>query len=306
MKRKVFLLWGCICLLLVMTGCSTQSENIENAKYYVSADETHLVEEVFTPSDEATKAMAEELVNLLGETPDSGGRLSLLPSGVEVISYTIKDKVLTIDFSSEYSNMTATREILTRAGIVKTLCQIPSIDYVQISVEGKEITDSKGDAIGNMDESMFLEKSGEKFNSYLHAELSLYFTNEAGETLEVESRRVYYSSNVTLERVVVEQLVEGPKEGAYPTLPGDTIILGVTTAKRICYVNFNQIFSDSALPIQEKIPIYSIANSIIANCPVDKVQISINGESNVTFRENMNLNQFYEKNDELVSEVTGA
>ena len=31
------------------------------------------------------------------------------------------------------------------------------------------------------------------------------------------------------------------------------------------------------------------------SCKVDKVQFSINGESDVTFRETMKLNQFYEE-----------
>ena len=40
---------------------------------------------------------------------------------------------------------------------------------------------------------------------------------------------------------------------------------------------------------------YAVVDSITANCKVDKVQFSINGESDVTFRETMKLNQFYEE-----------
>ena len=73
-------------------------------------------------------------------------------------------------------------------------------------------------------------------------------------------------------------------------------VLSVTTSDRITYVNFDKSFKDSALSsVAEQIPIYAVVDSITANCKVDKVQFSINGESDVTFRETMKLNQFYEE-----------
>ena len=73
-------------------------------------------------------------------------------------------------------------------------------------------------------------------------------------------------------------------------------VLSVTTSDRIAYVNFDKSFKDSALSsVAEQIPIYAVVDSITTNCKVDKVQFSINGESDVTFRETMKLNQFYEE-----------
>ena len=54
------------------------------------------------------------------------------------------------------------------------------------------------------------------------------------------------------------------------------------------------------LSIQQEIPIYSIANSLIDAGNVTKVQISVNGETKLTFRESMRLDQLFEKNMELV------
>ena len=103
--------------------------------------------------------------------------------------------------------------------------------------------------------------------------------------------------DIPLERVVVEQLMKGPKEdGHYAVLPDTMNVLSVTTSDRIAYVNFDKSFKDSALSsVAEQIPIYAVVDSITANCKVDKVQFSINGESDVTFRETMKLNQFYEE-----------
>ena len=173
---------------------------------------------------------------------------------------------------------------------IRSLC-------VTLLIDGDPLKDSKGREIGTMTADSFLENSGREIYQYQYATLTLYFANEAGDHLVKETRRVPYSTNIPLERVVVEQLMKGPKEdGHYAVLPDTMNVLSVTTSDRIAYVNFDKSFKDSALSsVAEQIPIYAVVDSITANCKVDKVQFSINGESDVTFRETMKLNQFYEE-----------
>ena len=96
-------------------------------------------------------------------------------------------------------------------------------------------------------------------------------------------------------------MIRGPKEtGHYATMPTSVQIYGVSVADGIAYVNLGQKFIDEALSIQQEIPIYSIANSLIDAGNVTKVQISVNGETKLTFRESMRLDQLFEKNMELV------
>ena len=71
-------------------------------------------------------------------------------------------------------------------------------------------------------------------------------------------------------------------------------------ADGVAYVNLDQAFVTEALPIEEQLPIYAIANSLISTGNVMKVQISVNGDTKVTFRESMNLDQMYQWNGELV------
>ena len=55
-----------------------------------------------------------------------------------------------------------------------------------------------------------MENSGKQINDYKYISMDLYFSDETGEKLKSENRALYYSSNVPLERVVVEQLIKGP------------------------------------------------------------------------------------------------
>ena len=147
-----------------------------------------------------------------------------------------------------------------------------------------------------------MEYSGENINSYQYATIDLYFTNQDGTELIPEERTVYYNSNVPLEKVVLEQLMKGPTtEGLYPTIPSNFTILGVTTDSGNCYFNLDASFMNDALPLaNSSVAIYSIVNSIVDDCRVRRVQISINGENNLVFKDSIQLDQFFTKQTDLI------
>ncbi|MCI7740298.1 MAG: GerMN domain-containing protein [Lachnospiraceae bacterium] len=291
----------------VLTGCKFdfQRKEIKEAKhhlYYISADETELVEEAYKPKEETPQAMMKELMQFLKADEASDGHLPLLPADVKVTTHAITEGTLTLDFNEAYRSMKPTREVLTRAGVVKLFVQLPDIKYVKFTVEGKELADSNGMPISIMNNETFMEYSGENINSYQYATIDLYFTNEDGTKLIPEERTVYYNSNVPLEKVVLEQLMKGPEtEGVYPTLPSHLTILGVTTDSGNCYFNLDSAFLEDALPTADSsIAIYSIVNSIVDDCRAKRVQISINGENNLVFKDSIQLDQFFAKNSKLI------
>ena len=46
--------------------------------------------------------------------------------------------------------------------------------------------------------------------------------------------------------------------------------------------------------------IYSITNSLVELSNINKVQISVDGETNITFREKFNLSDLFERNLDLL------
>ncbi|MGI6068831.1 MAG: GerMN domain-containing protein [Blautia sp.] len=310
--------WICVLTALFLLACgtlggcgklsapkkNTGEQSTAYAIYYLNADETELVRSAYEPKEETKEVMIQEMMRLLKEQTPKNGNLTLLPDGVYMTTYDIHEKTLTIDFNTKYLKMKPAREVLVRGGIVKMFLQVPGIVYVHFTVDGKELTDSKGQEIGLMSNDTFVDQAGKDINSYQYTTLILYFTNQTGDKLIPEKRSVYYNSNVSLERVVLDQLLKGPREGENsPTLPSNVNVLGATSADGNCYVNFDQVFTDGALAVQENIPIYSVVNSLVDTCKVKKVQISVNGETNITFRETMRLDKFYEKNTEIVEET---
>lgn len=285
-------------LCLLLAGCGEQTETAEYYVYRIMGEE--IEESSYEPQASDTEGLVEEFVSLLKKTEEDTGN-TILPPEAEIQSWNLEGGILYLDLSADYTLLEPVTEILCRAVLVKTFVQIPAVNYIRISAGGNDLLDSSGTAVGLLSADSFLENSGKEINSYQYSDITLYFANKDGDGLVEEQRKVYYISSTPLEKVVVEQLIRGPQEdGHYAAIPPNTGIIGVTVADGIGYVNLDEKFSTEALAVQEEIPVYAIVNSLIQVGTVKKVQISINGETKITFRENMQLDKLYEWNQELL------
>lgn len=298
-KRKVTALVMALVLgSVAFSGCGKKETESKYKIYYVNEEQGEVLAESFVPSEETTQTMLEEMTEKLNKKNAEGH--TLLPENIEIQSCVDDDGMIRVDFNQEYHDLNPVDEVLLRASIVKDYVQIPNIYLVTITAEGTPIVDSQGQEIGAMSLDSFLENTGKEIMAYQYKELNLYFTNEEGNQLVPEARQVYYNGNTPIEKVIVEQLLLGPGEsGHYATLPSDTRIVGVSVADGIAYVNLGKQFVDEALPVDAQIPIYSIVNSLIDAGNVSQVQISINGDTSLLFKDKVDMNQLFQVNHEL-------
>lgn len=298
-KRKVTALVMALVLgSVAFSGCGKKETESKYKIYYVNEEQGEVLAESFVPSEETTQTMLEEMTEKLNKKNAEGH--TLLPENIEIQSCVDDDGMIRVDFNQEYHDLNPVDEVLLRASIVKDYVQIPNIYLVTITAEGTPIVDSQGQEIGAMSLDSFLENTGKEIMAYQYKELNLYFTNEEGNQLVPEARQVYYNGNTPIEKVIVEQLLRGPGEsGHYATLPSDARIVGVSVADGIAYVNLGKQFVDEALPVDAQIPIYSIVNSLIDAGNVSQVQISINGDTSLLFKDKVDMNQLFQVNHEL-------
>ena len=298
-KRKVTALVMALVLgSVAFSGCGKKETESKYKIYYVNEEQGEVLAQSFVPSEETTQTMLEEMTEKLNKKNAEGH--TLLPENIEIQSCVDDDGMIRVDFNQEYHDLNPVDEVLLRASIVKDYVQIPNIYLVTITAEGTPIVDSQGQEIGAMSLDSFLENTGKEIMAYQYKELNLYFTNEEGNQLVPEARQVYYNGNTPIEKVIVEQLLRGPGEsGHYATLPSDTRIVGVSVADGIAYVNLGKQFVDEALPVDAQIPIYSIVNSLIDAGNVSQVQISINGDTSLLFKDKVDMNQLFQVNHEL-------
>ena len=127
------------------------------------------------------------------------------------------------------------------------------------------------------------------------ANLSLYFSNASGDGLIKETREVHYSSNISMEKLIMEQLLKGPDTvGLKSAIPAGTKLISVSVVDGICYVNLDATFKNQDYSVMESIVIYSIVNSLSEMASISKVQISVN-------RDSYKLSEMYVRNLDYVT-----
>ena len=288
-----------------MAGCREQQQVDESGYriWYINQDETCLKYENKELQSKNEEGLLREMMEVMRETPTDDELKPVIPEDVELLDFDFEHNQLYLDFSPEYKKMPKVYEVLCRAAIVRTLGQIDGVEYVDFQVNGEPLTDLEGKEIGLMNEDQFIENAGEEINAYKTADLTLYFSNKAGDKLVGQRVAMEYNSNISLEKLIVEQLIAGPPfEGAYPTIPSETKLLNISIKDNICYVNLDEGFLGTGYNVIESIPVYSIVNSLIENTDAQKVQISINGETNRMFRESINFDTIFEKNEGLIEQ----
>lgn len=307
MKKGICIIFISV-LLAGLTGCRGTDDVDESRIFqvnYINNEETKVITQEYIMQADLTDAGAQidELLLALAATPDKLEYKPPLTQGIEVLAYELKDGNLILDMSDKYTGLSVPLEVLTRATLVRTLTQIEGVNYVGMTVQGQPLMDSLGSPLGMMNAETFVDNEGSQINSMEQARIKLYFTDETGTKLVAVNRTLVYNTNISMEKLVMDQLIAGPTEmakGVYPTLNPDTKALGVTINDGTCYVNLSEAFLTQLSNVTAEVVIYSIANSMAELSNVNKVQISVNGETDILYRETISLNTAFERDLDLV------
>lgn len=300
MKRKAtaLVLLLLVFLIAVLSGCGKeQEETSEYSIYYVNKDKTKIVSEGYDPKAEDTKGMIRELLKQLSRDTESPDYRKALGKDVEVENWNLDNAQLYLYFNMAYQEMDHVTEILCRAAIVRTLIQIEGIDYISFYVGDTPLADGNGNLVGLMTADSFIENPGEQINSIQTASIALYFASKDGNSLVEEVQEVRYSTNISMEKLVMEYLLKGPRDkNLRSAIPMGTKLISVSVLDGICFVNLDEGFLNQNYEITEPVVIYSIVNSLVELPNVNKVQIAVNGDSNKIYRDLYDLGNMYERN----------
>lgn len=312
MKKTILFLCLLLCLPFIIS-CGNEKEADRSRVYNIyvmNKEETKLFANEYAAEGESQEELIEELLEQLTAAPERMEYKAPLAGNFELLSYSLEEGLLILNFDERYKAQPATTEVLARAAAVRTMTQVKGIDYVSFQVRSDPLLDMSGNVIGSMSVDMFIDNTESEMNSRERVKIRLYFANAEGDKL-IETNRTLeysrYSTNISMERLVVEQLIGGPseqvKDKVYPTINPETKVVGVTVKDGTCYVNLNEYFLTQIYNVSSDVAIYSLVNSLVELPNVSRVQIAINGDSNVTFRENTSLSVTYERNLDLVTTI---
>ena len=270
--------------------------------YYVNAEESGLVSEVYTPESDPgdTTAMIEEVITVL---QTSAGRMEYeapMTGDIVLREYRLEEGLLTLDFDVRYLDRDPVTEILDRAAIVRTFSQIEGVDGVIFLVAGSALMHGET-PVGVMTADTFIYNAGSEINTYDKVRILLHFADPSGESLIPVYRTVVYNSNMSMERLVAEQLLVGPNtEEAQATLSPNTKITNVTVQDNTCYIDFSEEFLSLLPGISPELALYSLVNSLTELYGVERVQISVGGQSGLLFGNLIPLDAPFSANPSLL------
>ena len=294
MKRLCVVL--CFVWSILLCGCASEQIN-ENEMfvYYINTEGNALITEVHPMLE------VEEALNLLMKPAEKSNTV-LGDVGME--AYEVVGNKLTIYFNNDYLELKKSIEVLFRAAVVQTMVQVEGINFVSFYVGEEPLEDTDGNPIGLMRAEDFVSNVGYTSEFYQTTDLRLYYADEEGKMLQlVKKSNVHYNINTSIEKLVVEQLMKGTSaQAATNTIPKTTKLLGVSVKDGICYVNFDEKFASDGYDQNPEVTIYSIVNSLIENANVNKVQILIEGSSDVLYKGTVDLSRPLEWNNNLLEE----
>lgn len=304
MKKKLLCLSMMLLLLFLLCSCEKKEQEGSYQLFYLNIDGTKL-EKVFCEAQGETPIeIAGDLLSKLRQDPEASDLRKTIPDSVEIGDVLFSGYYLSVDFGPGIYELAPADEVLLRAAIVKTLSQIKGVSYVSFLVEGEAYRDKNGNLIGSMNADSFVENPGEQINSSVETVLTLYYASADGTALVPEKRKVHYSSNISLEKLIMEKLTGGPKtEGLLPTIPTGTKLITLTVMDGVCYVNLDETFRNQNEEITEQVVLYSIVDSLTALDSIDKVQISINGDTSGKCRYNYDLSVMYEEDTDIIQKT---
>ena len=302
--RKIALLTLISVLLFTFSSCGKSDSEAAYKIYYLNTEKTSIVVQNSDLSGDTVDELVTDALDKLSTSSDGVDYIATIPSGVNISGFEISDGTLSLYLSGAYSALDIYTEILVRAAIVKTLVQIDGVDSVAMYLDNSPLTDSNGDAIGLMTADTFIEDFGEETDSLLSSTLTLYFASADGTSLVAESRTVYYSRNVAIEKLIIDQLLNGPdSDDLMSTLPTGTKLNSISVSDEgICYVNFDAALETGITGVTENVTVYSIVDSLTELDSIKEVQILVNGETPHLSNLEIDLSNPIIRNEEIIND----
>lgn len=310
-KKQFILLVSCL-VMLFLVSCGQKQEKANQTIYqiyYVNNEGTAVMSYEYATETTASEEVLQELIEQLKVVPERLEYRGPLAGNFSLVDYSLSEGQLLLNFDEAYRNQEIITEILVRAAIVRTLTQVKGVQDVSFLINSEPLSDASGNVIGVMNQDSFINNAGNEISTYEKVKANLYFANADGAGLMPITRSRVYNSNISIERMIVEEIIAGPQEDdnrlgesnqTYPVVNPETKVISVNVRDGICYVNLDEGFLNQVYNVSPEVTIYAFTNSLVELSNVNKVQISVNGETNINYRESISLSTVFERNLDMI------
>ncbi len=277
MRKKAVRLLLAGLLLALAFGCASARQEDEGLKLWFPVDpELDKVSAALgtCPYQGEERSIPGLLSALLaGPGPDGAELVPLAPAGTRVLSWSLEDRVVSVELSAAYAELVGVDLTLADYCVTLTLAQLDSVDGVRVTVNGGGQSYRDRKALYPED---VLFSGAEEASVEISA--ALYFRREGGDTLGYELRNLRLTEGSVPARAVLAALIAGPEEdGLAPLLPEGLSIHSVWVEGGVCTADLSAQLLD--LPEGERaLAARSIRETLCGLESVDEAQILVDGK----------------------------
>lgn len=266
-------------LLLALPGCTLPAQTQTESAYqiYFMADGSFGTAALKSESRELPEGMEpiDGLLTCLLKGPVSTDLTSALPDYTTLRGWTLRDGVVTVDFSDQYGNLSGIDLTLADYSVTLTLTQLDEVDAVIITSEGKELPYRDHQTL-LADEALFAVFRSEP----VQRRVQLYYPLADSSGLGLEIRQLEVTDDLPLPAAALQALQQGPEreDAAALSLAGE--ILSTETRDGECIVNVSAEFAQQATGDEgtDRLDLYALVNTLCGLDGVNAVRLLREGE----------------------------
>ena len=277
MRRRLSLTAALVLLLSLLCACAAQhaQEMDENGYelYFLSdpnsagggdairTQEKRLTLDGAMETEDCVRALMEAL--LAG--PDEPALKSLKVSG----------RRAQIDLSAQYARLTGIDLSLADYCITLTLTQLPNVNAVSITADGRELPYRETQVLLSADTLLSSRESGLR-----PITVSLYFLDSKTGELRAEQQTLALYEGQTRVNALLEALAQGPEDDSLVSLlPEDFAVISSRIENGVCYLNLPANVSLPENEAERDLMLSALEQSILSLGGVDEVQFLIEGSA---------------------------
>ncbi|MBR3049541.1 MAG: GerMN domain-containing protein [Bacilli bacterium] len=208
---------------------------------------------------------------------------AIIPKDTKLLNMSINNKIVTLNFSSEFLNMKVDKEKQIISGLVYSILDLDDIDGVIILVNNKVLDkypNTKEELPKILDKKIGINKEYNLSSRDNINKVVIYYINKSGNNNYYVPVTKYVNDSRDKIKIIVEELTTSYiyENNLMSFLNSNTKLINYKEQENIMFLNFNKYLFDGNSKVMEEV-LYTISYSVFDNYDVNQVMFQVDGKN---------------------------
>ena len=208
---------------------------------------------------------------------------AIIPKDTKLLNMSINNKIVTLNFSSEFLNMKVDKEKQIISGLVYSILDLDDIDRVIILVNNKVLDkypNTKEELPKILDKKIGINKEYNLSSRDNINKVVIYYINKSGNNNYYVPVTKYVNDSRDKIKIIVEELTTSYiyENNLMSFLNSNTKLINYKEQENIMFLNFNKYLFDGNSKVMEEV-LYTISYSVFDNYDVNQVMFQVDGKN---------------------------